>query len=130
MNRYMYVSNRITVFTDPFGLQQAQPQNPPQESTVGWLWRVYVKELLSGYGPDTASDAAAAETASAKGLGALGDLLTSSTTFLDYFRIQTKHNQDLDFAEKCVTDPSCGTSPTPPPVLPPTPPKPPNECKR
>ena len=139
LNRYLYVSNRTTVFNDPFGLQQQKPQSPqpPQESTIGWLWRVYVKELFTSYGPDTASDTATAvgetmgRTAGSKGLGALGDVVTSSTTFLDLLKIQSKHDQEINQAIKCSTDPSCGIiTSNPSPLNPLTPTSPSNSCKQ
>jgi RHS repeat-associated protein len=113
VNRYAYVSNRITVFTDPLGLQGKRSE----ESNLEWLWRVYVKELFTSYGPDAAADVAneggkvVGKTVGSQALGALGDLITSSTTFLDLLKIQTKHNQDIDMALKCISDPSCGTAP-------------------
>jgi RHS repeat-associated protein len=132
-NRYAYVSNRITVLTDPFGLQQGRSE----ETTWQWLWRVYVKELFSSYIPaavaETATEAgkAAGKAAGSQAMGAAGDVVESSTTFLEFLTIQMKHNQQIDQALKCISDPSCGTvPPNQPPVTPWTPPPPPpNECR-
>jgi hypothetical protein len=95
VNRYVYVSNMTTVFNDPLGLQQQNPRSrqSSEESTLAWLWRVYVKELFGSYGPDAAADAATAvgeamgRTAAPAAMGPLSDVVTASTTGLDLYKI-------------------------------------------